>query len=120
MIRNDKLRVRARCFGKIPVFTTAAHGCENDYNVGHRKSKGPITMKRKRKTLGIEGDSQASVSASGEIHDIGNSRPTLKRIGISNLKCKAFRAKSKADMEIKGDHTLEYECHTPPRRKREA
>ncbi|GJV85712.1 hypothetical protein Tco_1525610 [Tanacetum coccineum] len=39
LVRNNKLRVRATCFGKTLVYATASHGCENEFFVGHVDQK---------------------------------------------------------------------------------
>ncbi|GJY24286.1 hypothetical protein Tco_0397944 [Tanacetum coccineum] len=95
LVRNDKLRVRAMCFGKTLMYTTTSqsHGYENEFFVGPCGSKDPITRKRKTMSLGTDGIPVKAVQDQLQ-------RELELQISVS----KAFRAKDKADKEIRGGH----------------
>ncbi|GJZ47898.1 hypothetical protein Tco_0601730 [Tanacetum coccineum] len=78
LYKNDSVRVRARCDGKVHVFTMSQCTGPTDPNYG------------------MEAGPSGSIGPS-------SSRPTPK-ISMS----KAFRAKAKAEREIRGDHVLQY------------
>ncbi|GKE12405.1 hypothetical protein Tco_1415956, partial [Tanacetum coccineum] len=81
LYKNDSVRIRARCEGKVLVFTMP-------------QGTGPIGPNR-----GMEAGPS------------GSSGPTTRRlIRISQLRpmSKAFRAKAKVKREIRGDHVLQY------------
>ncbi|GJU27684.1 heat stress transcription factor B-4-like protein [Tanacetum coccineum] len=80
LYKNDSVRIRARCEGKVPVFTmsqgTGPTGLNRGMEAGPSGSSDPTTRSKKR------------------------------RIQISMSK--AFRANAKAEREIRGDHVLQY------------
>ncbi|GKA84647.1 heat stress transcription factor B-4-like protein [Tanacetum coccineum] len=80
LYKNDSVRIRARCEGKVLVFTmsqgTGPTGLNSGMEAGPSGSSGPTTRSKK-------GRIQISMS-------------------------KAFKAKAKAEREIIGDHILQY------------
>ncbi|GKC23920.1 heat stress transcription factor B-4-like protein [Tanacetum coccineum] len=98
LYKNDNVRIRARCEGKVPVFTmsqsTGPTGLNSGMEVGPSGSSGPTTRSKKRKNTGTNDDSQASPSFL-DAHD--------KR----DL-CLWVLAKAKAERDIRGDHVLQY------------
>ncbi|GJV60433.1 mutator type transposase [Tanacetum coccineum] len=90
LAKNDKLRIRAKCLGKIHVFTLDGEGPSNTKEVAPKK-----------KTTKVKGKK-----------DVGPSdpvRPNKKgkyELGVSRMK--AFKAKSAALNQVKGDYSQQY------------
>ncbi|GKB25100.1 mutator type transposase, partial [Tanacetum coccineum] len=90
LAKNDKLRIRVKCLGKIPVFTLDGEGPSNTKEVAPKK-----------KTTKVKGKK-----------DVGPSdpvRPNKKgkyELGVSRMK--AFKAKSAALNQVKGDYSQQY------------
>ncbi|GJR33721.1 transposase, MuDR, MULE transposase domain protein [Tanacetum coccineum] len=139
LYKNDSVRIRARCEGKVPVFTmsqgTGPTGPNSRMEAGPSGSSGPTTRSKKRKNTGTNDDSQASpsfldahdkgISALGSCmwektnsHKIGWVNPDIpvkavqdqlqRELEVQISMSKAFRAKAKAEREIRGDHVLQY------------
>ncbi|GJX20451.1 hypothetical protein Tco_0223128, partial [Tanacetum coccineum] len=98
MYKNDSVRIRERCNGKVPVFTmsqgTGPTGPNCRMEVGPSGSSGPSTRSKQRKNTGTNDDSQACSSVL-DAHDKGDL-------------CHWVLAKAKAEREIRGDHVLQY------------
>ncbi|GJU63043.1 heat stress transcription factor B-4-like protein [Tanacetum coccineum] len=172
LYKNDSVRIRARCEGKVPVFTmsqgTGPTGPNRGMEAGPSGSSGPTTRSKKRKNTGTNDDSQASPSFL-DAHDKGDLCPWVLYVGkdkftqnwvvkthkdthtclqsreikhctykflsekifeqvrvnpdipvkavqdqlqreleVQISMSKAFRAKAKAEREIRGDHVLQY------------
>nr|GEW04551.1 hypothetical protein [Tanacetum cinerariifolium] len=125
LYRNDRIRIRARCEGKVHVFTmsqgTEPTGPYSGMEAGPSGSSGPTTRSKKRKNTGTNDDSQASPSFL-DAHDKGDLCPwvlvnpdipvkavqdqLLRELEVQISMSKAFRAKAKAEKEIRGDHCL--------------
>ncbi|GKE01119.1 hypothetical protein Tco_1389102 [Tanacetum coccineum] len=87
---NDSVRIKARCEGKLHVFTmsqcTGPIGLNSGMEAGPSGSSGPTTRSKKMKnTDQLQREMEVQISMS-----------------------KVFRAKAKAEREIRGDHVLEY------------
>ncbi|GJY15178.1 gag-pol polyprotein [Tanacetum coccineum] len=104
LVRNDKLRVRANCFGKTPVYSIASHGCENECFVGPYGSEG--LNNRQRNKLSAEADAHVGGEINGKVNHgipVKAVQDILQReLEVHISMGKAFRAKAKADKEIKG------------------
>ncbi|GJV58884.1 hypothetical protein Tco_1464984 [Tanacetum coccineum] len=146
LYKNDGVRIRARCDGKVPVFTmsqgTGPTGPNRGMEVGPSRSSGPTTKSKKRKNTCTNDASQASLSFL-DAHDKGDLCPWVLEIKHCTYKFlsekifeqvrinpnipvkavqdqlqrelevqismrKAFRAKAKAEREIREDHVLQY------------
>ncbi|GKB12769.1 hypothetical protein Tco_0846692, partial [Tanacetum coccineum] len=168
LYKNDSVRIRARCEGKVPVFTMSQGirptGLNSEMEVGPSRSSGPTTRSKKRKNIGTNDDRQASPSFL-DAHDKGDLCPWVLYVGkdkftqnwvvkthknthtrlqyreikyctykflsekifeqvrvnpdilvkavqgqltleVQISMSKAFRAKAKAEREIRGDHSL--------------
>nr|GEW85196.1 hypothetical protein [Tanacetum cinerariifolium] len=83
MYKNDSVGIRARCEGKVPVFTmsqgTGPTGPNRGMKAGPSGSSGPTTRSKKRKNIGTNDDSQASPSFL-DAHDIGDLCPLVLEI----------------------------------------
>nr|GEY06010.1 hypothetical protein [Tanacetum cinerariifolium] len=75
LYNNDDVRIRARCDGKVPVFTmsqgTGLTGLYRRMEAGPSGSSGPTTRSKKRKNTSTNDDSQASSSVL-DVHDKGD------------------------------------------------
>ncbi|GKA02291.1 hypothetical protein Tco_0674956, partial [Tanacetum coccineum] len=64
LYKNDSVRIRARCEGKVPVFTmsqgTGPTGPNSGMEAGPSGLSGPTTRSKKRKNTSTNDDSQAS------------------------------------------------------------
>ncbi|GKC25071.1 heat stress transcription factor B-4-like protein [Tanacetum coccineum] len=146
LYKNDSVRIRARCEGKVHVFImsqgTRPTGPNHEMEAGPSGSSGPTTRSKKNKNTGTNVDSQASPSFL-DAHDKGDLCPWVLEIKHCTYKflsekifeqvrvnpdipvkavqdqlqrelevqismSKAFRAKAKAEREIRGDHVLQY------------
>ncbi|GKB83676.1 heat stress transcription factor B-4-like protein [Tanacetum coccineum] len=128
LYKNDGVKIRARCDGKVHVFTmsqgTGPTGLNRRMEAGPSGSSGPTTRCKKRKNTGTNDDSQASLSFL-DVHDKGISalgscmvNPNIpvkavqdqfqRELEVQISMSKAFRAKAKAKREIRGDHVLQY------------
>ncbi|GJT87633.1 heat stress transcription factor B-4-like protein [Tanacetum coccineum] len=172
LYKNDSVRIRARCEGKVLVFTmsqgTGPTGPNRGMEVGPSGLSGPTTRSKKKKNTGTNDDSQASPSFL-DAHDKGDLCPWVLYVGkdkftqnwvvkthkdthtclqsreikhytykflsekifeqvranpdipvkavqdqlqrelkIQISMSKVFRAKAKAEREIRGDHVLQY------------
>ncbi|GKE59706.1 hypothetical protein Tco_1498891, partial [Tanacetum coccineum] len=127
LYKNDNIRVRARCEEKVHLFTmsqgTGPTNPNHGMGVGPSGSSGPSTMNKKRKNTGTNDDNQTCFSAL-DAHDKGDLcywvlfnleipvkavQDQLQRdLELQVSMSKAFRAKAKAEREVKGDHVLKY------------
>ncbi|GJX63497.1 heat stress transcription factor B-4-like protein [Tanacetum coccineum] len=119
LYKNESVRIRARCYRKVHVFTmsqgTGPTGPYRGMKVGPSGSSGPTTRSKKRKNIGTNDDSQASSSVL-DAHDKGDlchrvleiKHCTYKFLSEKISMSKAFRAKAKAKRDIRGDHVLQY------------
>ncbi|GJW01586.1 hypothetical protein Tco_1556837 [Tanacetum coccineum] len=84
LYKNDSVRIRARCEGKVPVFTmsqgTGPTGPNSGMEAGPSGSSGPTTRSKKRKNTGTNDDSQASPSFL-DAHDKGDLCPWVLYVG---------------------------------------
>ncbi|GJY59861.1 heat stress transcription factor B-4-like protein [Tanacetum coccineum] len=89
MYKNDGVRIRARCDGKVHVFTMSQGIGPIDPNrrmeAGPSGSSGPTTRSKKKGRIQLQRELEVQISMS-----------------------KAFRAKAKAEREIREDHVLQY------------
>nr|GEY36711.1 hypothetical protein [Tanacetum cinerariifolium] len=78
LCKNDGVRIRARCDGKVHVFTMShgdvPTGPKRRMEPGPNESSGPTTMSKKRKNTSISADSQESTSGL-DAHDKGDLCP---------------------------------------------
>ncbi|GJU85866.1 hypothetical protein Tco_1293412 [Tanacetum coccineum] len=129
LYKNDSVTVRARCDRKVPVFTmsqgTGPTSLNQGMEVGPSGSSGPTIKSKKRKNTCTNDDSQACSSAL-DAHDKGdlclnifnqvrvNPKIPVKAVQdqlrhdleLQKTMRKAFRAKAKAEREIRGDHVM--------------
>ncbi|GJR67418.1 hypothetical protein Tco_0013483 [Tanacetum coccineum] len=144
LYKNNGVSIRARCDGKVPVFTmsqgTGPTGPNRGMEARPSGSSGPTTRSKKRKNTGTNDDNQASSSIL-DVHDKGYLCPWVLEIKHCTYKflsekifeqvrvnpditvkavqhqlqhelevqisiSKAFKAKAKAEREIRGDHCL--------------
>nr|GEV12985.1 hypothetical protein [Tanacetum cinerariifolium] len=95
MYKNDCVWIRARCEGKVHVFTmsqgTGPTGPYSGMGAGPSGSSGPTTRSKKRKN---------TVKA---VQD-----QLQRELEVQISMSKAFRAKAKVEKEIKGDQVLQY------------
>ncbi|GJX12373.1 hypothetical protein Tco_0204131 [Tanacetum coccineum] len=127
LYKNDSVTIRARCDGKVPLFTmsqgTGPTGLNHIMKVGPSRSSGPTTRSKKRKNTSTNDDSQASSSRmwekqthtklGGEETQQYPQMPSIYGNQTLHLQIlismsKAFRAKAKAERDIRGDHVLQY------------
>ncbi|GKB49561.1 heat stress transcription factor B-4-like protein [Tanacetum coccineum] len=84
LYKNDGVRIRARCDGKVPVFTmsqgTGPTGPNRGMEAGPSGSSGPTTRSKKRKNTCTNDDSQASPSFL-DAHDKGDLCPWVLYVG---------------------------------------
>ncbi|GJY09147.1 hypothetical protein Tco_0377332 [Tanacetum coccineum] len=131
LYKNDSVTVRARCDRKVHVFTmsqgTGPTSLNQVIEVRPSGSSGPTIRSKKRKNTCTNDDSQAC-SSTLDAHDKGDLCLNIFNQVRVNLKIpvkavqdqlrhdlelqktmrKAFRAKAKAEREIRGDHVLQY------------
>ncbi|GKA30364.1 hypothetical protein Tco_0716669 [Tanacetum coccineum] len=127
LYKNDGVRIRARCDGKVLVFTmsqgTGPTGPNCGMKAGPSGSSGLTTRSKKRKNTGTNDDSLASSSVL-DTHDKGDLYPWVlvnldipvkavqdqlqRELEVQISMSKAFKAKAKAEKEINGDHVLQY------------
>ncbi|GJU12503.1 hypothetical protein Tco_1134899 [Tanacetum coccineum] len=125
LYKNYGVRIRARCDRKVPIFTmsqcTGPTGPNRRMEAGPSGSSGPTTKSKKRKNTCTNDDSQASPSFI-DAHDKGDLCPRVlinldilikavqdqlqRKLEVQISMSKAFRAKAKAEREIRGDHCL--------------
>ncbi|GKB97286.1 heat stress transcription factor B-4-like protein [Tanacetum coccineum] len=83
LYKNDSVRIRARCEGKVHVFTmsqgTGPTGLNSGMEAGPSGLSGPTTMSKKRNNTGTNDDSQASPSFL-DVHDKGDLYPWVLEI----------------------------------------
>ncbi|GKA16882.1 transposase, MuDR, MULE transposase domain protein [Tanacetum coccineum] len=112
------VRVRARCNGRVLVFTmsqgTGPTGPTHGMEARPSGSSGLNTLSKKRKNTSTNDESQACSSTS-DAHDKGDLCPWVLYVGKDKhtqnwviSMSKAFRANAKAEREIRGDHVLKY------------
>ncbi|GJU62560.1 heat stress transcription factor B-4-like protein [Tanacetum coccineum] len=97
LYKNDSVRIRARCEGKVPVFTmsqdTGLTGPNRGMEAGPSGSSGPTTRSKKEEYMDNPDILVKAVQDQLQ-------RELEVRISMN----KAFRAKAKAEREIRGDH----------------
>ncbi|GJS89686.1 hypothetical protein Tco_0772322 [Tanacetum coccineum] len=144
--RNRSMRIRARCDGKVPIFTmsqgTGPSGPNRGMQARPSGSSGLTTRSKKKKNTCPNDDSQAFSSIldahykgdlcpwvleikhctykllSEKIFDQVRVNPDIpvkavqdqlqRDLEVQISMSKAFRAKAKAEKEIRGDHVLQY------------
>ncbi|GKA11927.1 hypothetical protein Tco_0691473 [Tanacetum coccineum] len=121
LYKNDGVRIRARCDGKVPVFTmsqgTGPTGPNRGMEAGPSGSSGPTTRSKKKeeyreikhctyKFLSEKIFEQVRVNPDIPVKAVQDQLQRELEVQISMSK--AFRAKAKAEREIKGDHVLQY------------
>ncbi|GJS33236.1 hypothetical protein Tco_0531618, partial [Tanacetum coccineum] len=96
LYKNDGVRIRARCDGKVPVFIMShgdgPTGPNHAMEPGPSGSSGPTTRSKKRKNTGSNADIKA-------VQD-----QLQRKLEVQISMSKAFRAKAKAEREIRGYH----------------
>ncbi|GKB88972.1 heat stress transcription factor B-4-like protein [Tanacetum coccineum] len=132
LYKNDSVKIRARCEGKLHVFTmsqgTTPTGPNSRMEAWPSGLSGPTTKSKKRKNTGTNDDSQASPSFL-DAHDKRDLCPWVlinldilikavqdqlqRELEVQISMSKAFRAKAKAKREIRGDH-IAVERNTDP------
>ncbi|GJV82967.1 hypothetical protein Tco_1522865 [Tanacetum coccineum] len=91
---NDKLRIKAKCLGRIPMFTLDGEGPSNIEEVTPTK-----------KTTKVKGKKDFGPSDAVE----PNKKDELqKKYELGVFRQKAFRAKSAALNQVKGDYSQQY------------
>nr|GEU61870.1 hypothetical protein [Tanacetum cinerariifolium] len=104
--KNDSVRIRARCKGKVHVFTmsqgTGPTGPYSGMEAGPSGSSGPTTRSKKKGRIQIF--DQVRVNPDIPVKAIQDQLQRELEVQISMSK--AFRAKAKAEREIRGDHCL--------------
>ncbi|GJT37155.1 putative transposase, mutator type, MULE transposase domain protein [Tanacetum coccineum] len=102
LYKNDSVGIKARCEGKVPVFTmsqgTGPTGLNSGMEAGPSGSSGPTTRSKKKEEYKVNPDIPVK-AVQDQLQ-----RELEVRISMS----KAFRAKAKAEREIRGDHVLQY------------
>ncbi|GJX22185.1 heat stress transcription factor B-4-like protein [Tanacetum coccineum] len=103
LYKNDGVRIRARCDGKVPVFTmsqgTGPTGPNHGMEAGPSGSSGPTTRSKKGRIQIFE---QVRVNPDIPVKAVQDQLQRELEVQISMSK--AFRAKAKAEREIRGDH----------------
>nr|GEZ39973.1 hypothetical protein [Tanacetum cinerariifolium] len=107
LYKNDSVMIRARCEGKVHVFTmsqgTGPTGPYSGMEAEPSRSSGPTTRSKKRKNTCTKDDIRVNpdipVKAVQELQ---------RKLEVQISMSKAFRAKAKAEREIIGDHVLQY------------
>ncbi|GJU91781.1 heat stress transcription factor B-4-like protein [Tanacetum coccineum] len=112
LYKNDSVRIRARCEGKVPVFTmsqdTGPTGPNRGMEAGPSRSSGPTTRSKKRRIQIFE-----QVRDNPDILVKAVQDQLQRELEVRISMNKAFRAKAKAEREIKGDH-IAVERNTDP------
>ncbi|GKC18858.1 hypothetical protein Tco_1021008 [Tanacetum coccineum] len=125
LYKNDDVRIKGICDGKVSVFTmsqgTGPTGPNRRMEAGPSGSSGPTTRSKKRKNTGTNDDSQESPSFL-DAHDKWDLCPWVlinldipvkavqdqlqRELEVQISMSKAFRAKAKAEREIRGDQIV--------------
>ncbi|GJU82422.1 hypothetical protein Tco_1284787 [Tanacetum coccineum] len=99
LYKNDGVRIRARCDGKVLVFTmsqgTGPTGPNRGMEFGLNGSSGPTTRSKKRKN---------TVRVNPEFPIKAVQDQLQRELEVQISMSKDFRAKCKAEREIRGDH----------------
>ncbi|GKD93493.1 heat stress transcription factor B-4-like protein, partial [Tanacetum coccineum] len=107
LYKNDSVRIRARCEGKVLVFTmsqgTGPTGPNSGMEAGPSGLSGPTTRSKKGRIQIFE---QVRVNPDIPIKAVQDQLQRELEVQISMSK--AFIAKAKAEREIRGDHVLQY------------
>ncbi|GKD79493.1 hypothetical protein Tco_1342114 [Tanacetum coccineum] len=107
LYKNDGVRIRARCDGKVHVFTMSHSdgptGLNREMEPGPCGSNGLTTRSKKGRIQIFE---QVRVNPDIPIKAVQDQLQHELEVQISISK--AFRAKAKAEREIRGDHVLQY------------
>nr|GEV74422.1 hypothetical protein [Tanacetum cinerariifolium] len=105
LYKNDSVRLRARCEGKVHVFTMSQGTRPTDLNrgmeAGPSGSSGPTTRSRKMKN---------TVRVNPDILVKAVQDQLQRKLEVQISMSKAFRAKAKAEREIRGDHICSILC----------
>ncbi|GJT65080.1 heat stress transcription factor B-4-like protein [Tanacetum coccineum] len=108
LYKNDSVRIRARCEGKVPVFTmsqgTGPTGSNRGMEAGPSGSSGPTTRSKKR----IIQVPMMTVKANPDIPVKAVQDQLQCELEVQISMSKAFRAKAKAEIEIRRDYVLQY------------
>ncbi|GJY11901.1 hypothetical protein Tco_0381210 [Tanacetum coccineum] len=100
LYKNDSIRIRARCDGKVPVFTMSQGIAPTSPNYGMEAgpsgSSGPSTRSRKRKNTGTNDDNQACSSVL-DAHDKGDLYP----LGLRSASATSVKEFEKYMLEFK-------------------
>nr|GEV74078.1 hypothetical protein [Tanacetum cinerariifolium] len=124
LYKNDGVRIRDKCNGKVPIFTMSHNDGPTIPNrvmkPGPSGSNGLTIRSKKRKNTGTNADSQAS-SFGLDAHDKGDLFPWVlvnpdilvkavqdqlqRELEVQISMSKTFRAKAKAERQIIRDHS---------------
>ncbi|GKE66379.1 hypothetical protein Tco_1520540, partial [Tanacetum coccineum] len=114
LYKNDGVKIRARCKGKVPIFTmsqgTGPNGPNRIMEAGPSGSSGPTTRRDLSPWVLYVGKDKFT--------QIGWVNPDIlvkvvqdqlqRELEVQISISKAFRAKAKAKRDIRGDHVLQY------------
>ncbi|GJS00413.1 hypothetical protein Tco_0316921 [Tanacetum coccineum] len=115
LAKNDKLRIRVKCLGKIPVFTLDGEGPSNTKEVAPKKKttkvKGkkdvgpsdPVRPNKKGVSLGGRGMPKPLAA-----NEYSWALQIYKKYELCVSRMKAFKAKSAALNQVKGDYSQQY------------
>ncbi|GKA56415.1 heat stress transcription factor B-4-like protein [Tanacetum coccineum] len=111
LYKNDGVSIRARCDGKVHVFTmsqgTGPTGLNHGMKIGPGGSSGPTTRSKKGRTQ--EKTNSHKIRWVNPDIPVKAVQDQLQReLEVQISMSKAFRAKAKAEREIRGDHVLQY------------
>nr|GEZ42694.1 hypothetical protein [Tanacetum cinerariifolium] len=107
LYKNDGVKIRAKCDGKVHVFTMSQGTEPTDPNhrmeVGPSRSSGPTTRSKKQKNAGTNDDSQASSSIL-DAHDKKGSLPLghiFEQVRVNpDIPVKAVQDKLQRELEV--------------------
>ncbi|GJR63586.1 hypothetical protein Tco_1505748 [Tanacetum coccineum] len=107
LYKNDGFRIRARCDGKVPIFTmsqgTGPTGENHRMEAGPNGLSGPTTRTKKGRIHLFE-----QVRVNPDILVKAVQDQLQHELEVQMSMSKTFRAKAKAGKEIRGDHVLQY------------
>ncbi|GJY71261.1 heat stress transcription factor B-4-like protein, partial [Tanacetum coccineum] len=112
LYKNDRTRVRERCKEILLVFTMSQRsgpiGPKQAMGAGPNKLSGLCTRSKKRKTV-EQIFNQIRVNSDIPVKAVQDQLQRYLDIQVSMSKTFRAKAKAKAEREVKGDHTLEYD-----------
>ncbi|GJT01185.1 hypothetical protein Tco_0822354 [Tanacetum coccineum] len=115
LYRNNGVWIRARCDGKVHVFTmsqcTGLTGPNRGMEAGLSRSSGPTTSSKKGR-IQEKTNSQTIGWINSDIPLKAVQDQLQHELEVQISMSKTFRAKAKAEREIKGDRVLQYSMLT--------